>query len=524
MRKTVCIVLLALLGLFELRAQVMGVEMEVGAEVRTSKYTYVNGLLGAIDGKQYVIRSKGSLLNMVHTSPTVEVLDGNMNLVRSEELDMEENGKELSLFYPFILNNKIWILSTFVNQSKKEYYLFAQTLDPKNLTRNKDIRAVSSLPFQNRYASGTYDVDFSRDSSHVMIIGLNRGKKDDPEVVKLNMFDKDMNQVWEVEDVLDFEDRLFHVKDFVVGNDGKGYVLGRRYFNKTKTRVKGKPNYEYIVLEYGPGSAEPKEHVIQLQDLYITDLKMEVNKDGSIILAGFYSEKSTFQQNGTFFQRLDGKTWKTVEENYSAFRAGFLEDFLSRKQESRLSDNETVHLYEFDLDDLILRGDGGVVMVAEQFYVRVVTSTSSTANGGMTTTTTTYYNYNSIMVASISPEGDIEWVSAVPKRQVSTNDSGYYSSYCMMIRPDYLYFIYNEDDRNLEGRGVVRNFNVRDKHGCMAIARVDDEGNVEIQKLLDNEQVEGISQPKSCRQISRSEMMLYFIRKKDMQYGKLVFP
>jgi len=78
-----------------------------------------------------------------------------------------------------------------------------------------------------------------------------------------------------------------------------------------------------------------------------------------------------------------------------------------------------------------------------------ITTTSTDANGGTRTTTVYYYYYNDIIVININPGGETEWTKKIAKRQPSSNDGGFFSSYSLSIVKDKMYFVFNDSPKNL---------------------------------------------------------------------------
>jgi hypothetical protein len=94
-----------------------------------------------------------------------------------------------------------------------------------------------------------------------------------------------------------------------------------------------------------------------------------------------------------------------------------------------------------------------------------------------------------------------------------------------MITGGELHFIFNDSDRNIEieKQGDIANFDVRDKRGLVMIASVDSEGNIDRRPLFTNREVETITRPKLCRQISPDEMLLFGQRGRANQFGRITF-
>ena len=101
------------------------------------------------------------------------------------------------------------------------------------------------------------------------------------------------------------------------------------------------------------------------------------------------------------------------------------------------------------MDQLILRNDGGALLIAEQYFVQEEYDRNqfydpyySNYYNRNYNDIDYVYNYNDIIVVNIRPDGEIEWTARIPKRQVTTNDGGYYSSYAMSIVRSKIYFVF----------------------------------------------------------------------------------
>jgi hypothetical protein len=178
-------------------------------------------------------------------------------------------------------------------------------------------------------------------------------------------------------------------------------------------------------------------------------MQFSFDNKGNIICGGFYSDKGTTTMKGAYFFTIDFTTKAIVKKSFKEFGVEFLTQNLTEREkekvEKKLEKGKEVEEYAYKLDDLILREDGGLVLVGEQAYSVTTTHYSSS---GMSYKETRYY-YNDIVVVNISPEGEIEWGTKIPKRQMTTNDGGYFSSYLMVVLKDKLYFIFNDCPKNL---------------------------------------------------------------------------
>jgi hypothetical protein len=182
-------------------------------------------------------------------------------------------------------------------------------------------------------------------------------------------------------------------------------------------------------------------------------MQIAINDERDIICGGFYSEKGTFSIKGSYFLKIDGQTQEIKAKSFKEFGIDFITQHMTQRQEKKAkkkaAKGKNIELYEYDLDNIILRDDGGAYLIGEQFFVKVVTRTTTGSNGHTSTSTTTYYYFNDILVINMSPSGEIEWTEKIPKRQRTTNDGGFFSSYALSVVKDKLYFVFNDHPKNL---------------------------------------------------------------------------
>jgi hypothetical protein len=247
-------------------------------------------------------------------------------------------------------------------------------------------------------------------------------------------------------------------------------------------------------------------------------MQMAIRPNGDIGCGGFYSERGNFSIKGTFFLTLDAGSKRKKKENLKEFTVDFLSEFMSEKKAEKGTE-----LYEYDLDRLILREDGGAILVAEQYFVNVVTTYMGGANGMRTPNTTYYYNYNHLVVININPDGSIQWANKIPKRQITSNDGGFYSSYTFSNVRDKMYFIFNDHPKNLDNTASDKLYNFSLKGGVVVLVEMDSKGNMKKQALFNAREAEVITRPKVCEQVSQNEVVIFGQKKKTHKFARLTF-
>ena len=333
-----------------------------------------------------------------------------------------------------------------------------------------------------------------------------------------------MELLWKQKITLPYPNKLFKVVSYDIDNDGNVALIGKLFKDKAVARVNGMPNYEYRILSYQKEGEILVEYPVKLNDKFVTNLRVAIDDNKDIICAGFYSERGSFSIAGSFFLKIDHKTKDIISESYKKFDISFITQNMTERQEDKtrkkITSGKQVEMYNYDLDHIILKDDGGAVLVAEQFYIKTVIHSS-----GSSSYMTTNYYYNDIIVVNINKEGDINWATKIAKRQNSFDDGGQWSSYAMMIKDNQLFFVFNDNPRNLfyKGKGKVAYTVFSGKNAITVLVELTDEGKQTREVLFNKVEVGVLIQPKFCEQISNNEMVLYGRKGTTQKFAKLIF-
>jgi hypothetical protein len=384
----------------------------------------------------------------------LEYYDRSLAIRRAEKLDLKYKGKQREFEDVLSIGGQLYLFTSYSNQAQKKNYLFYQKINKRLLPSRKLVK-IAEIESRNKGNDGAFNILVSPDSSKVLLYNQLPYKKKDPERFALRVFDDQLNMIWQKDIVLPYNDQQLVVEDYRIDENGNVYLLGMLFNDGTRERRRGRPNYEYLILAYTQKGEKYQEYHIGIKEKFITDLTFRIANDGKLVCAGFYSEKGTYSVKGTCFFGLDPNTQEVQNLSFRAFDFQFRSSFLSEGAQKRaaraesLGDNErAAELSRFSLDKLILRSDGGAVLVAEQYYV----FERSYRYWDGTLRFDYFYHYNDIIVVNIRPDGSIEWATKIPKRQETVNDGGYFSSYAMSIVRDRLYFIFNDNGRELRRR------------------------------------------------------------------------
>ncbi|HLP94955.1 MAG TPA: hypothetical protein VK168_13015 [Saprospiraceae bacterium] len=235
-----------------------------------------------------------------------------------------------------------------------------------------------------------------------------------------------------VEDLSDiFESRE---PEITVSNSGIFFWITERNNRKSKLE-----KHELEVIQFDGNGVHL--NTTPLGNYLTVDLKFAFDHHNhQLVGAGLWTEKSRERSNGVFYLRMTPGRDSTAALRYEAFD----EKFLSVLRQKDVSD-ESRGVVDARLQEILLRQDGGVILVAERY--REVQRGASAGRGffrdGMRMIVD--YYYDDVFVLAIKPNGYVQWKSALHKKQYSQDDDGIFSSYFLMRTPDRMRFFFNDE-------------------------------------------------------------------------------
>lgn len=532
MQLFVALACLFLFGYQPIIAQPDYVKVTQGPIIKAKKKGTLDDIIGHVGNSYYTTSYRKKWL--------IEKYSNSMQLQTSKEIELPFDDKERSIERFMIWKDKIVLFSSYFDKKLKEKYLFVETINPNSLGTNHDMKRIDKFEVEKRKFQGDFSFTTSRNDKRLLEFANLPYEKNAPETYYFQVFDEKLNKLWSNDVTLPYTDDLFSVENIRVDDNGYVYVMGVKFQEGKERRASkrdGDPTYTYklISYHYNDGKVTPKEYDIKLKDKFITDMQYAITDDGNIVVSGLYSKVGTYSIKGAFYLTVDAQSREIVKTSFKEFDFEFLTEHLSERKKKKAKKKEakgkkSPELYQYDLQELILREDGGVVLIAEQFYIQVVTSSYTDANGHTHTTTTYYYHYNDIVVVNINPQGEIEWNVRIDKQQTSTNDGGFFSSYTSHVKDDKIYIIFNDNPKNMfqsnsidpTNKPKTRSF-IPYKESVIAIVEINSDGYMKKDILVKTEKGEVVSRPKVAEQLTDDETILFAQRKKEYQFIRLNF-
>jgi hypothetical protein len=287
----------------------------------------------------------------------------------------------------------------------------------------------------------------------------------------------------------------------MAGNDGNVYI-------PAYTDIGAKSYSDRVWLLTLPQAANKfTTQELPLDNLYAGNMYMKVdNTKRRIYAGGFYAEKKTGAYVGVLYASYDMTSGSILNKKAIPFDNNML----------GAEGHRTHHrpFDEFHIKQIIVKNDGGFVLVAESSFITLRSSYApgdgyySYYYGPYMNATVREYHFDDIMALSYNGNGNQEWNAFVPKEQYSQEDGGLFSSYALLNTGGTLGFLFNDFDSY---------------HSHIQLATLDAQGKVDIHSFSPEGNDNPDWLPRSGKQVSGRAMMIPCLHKRQICFAKVVF-
>jgi len=232
-------------------------------------------------------------------------------------------------------------------------------------------------------------------------------------------------------------DRDFH--QIVVDNGGNMHLVFQMENRKSKQK-----EHFFEFFDYGPATANNvHRYIIPMQGHLTYDAYFSFDHLNKRLLAGgLYSDTSIDRAEGFFYLNIPPQN----PENHLLTFQKFEDSFVKTLEEKEKNKNKGIA--EANIQDLVLRRDGGILMIGElnhRFERRTTGIGSGGYYGSSGSPSTVDYYFDDIFLIAVHPNGQMHWKMILHKKQYSQDDDAMYSSYFLLKTPSALRFLFNDD-------------------------------------------------------------------------------
>lgn len=378
-------------------------------------------VIGVVEDNILLYRDKG-------TERVVEIFDKSMKHLYDREIILEKKNADV---YAIVPQDTCFTI-VYGYRNRREYFMRARKFDQFG----KMIDSTSYLDGVEEFKLDNFRHEISEDRSKTLLFTT---RKNDLFYVYV-IDNTNMQLLYSKESkILGLNVR----KDFrgiCVTNGGEVNVLFEKYNSKYDRK---KHHLMLLGFDQNDGYFENK---FIFDNKLTVDLEMGFdNINRRIILAGLVSEDSEYDATGYFHltESIDNLPEETLIDDQD-FDIKFLEELYGKKLSKKKK------LNNFVTRDLVLRGDGGFLLLTEmnkEYYRRSAFNGGTRAGGGFNGGGSGWVDiYNEdIIIFAVRPDGTEHWKKILYKKQFSQDDGGVFSSFFLFKTPSRLRLIYNDE-------------------------------------------------------------------------------
>lgn len=314
-------------------------------------------------------------------------------------------------------------------------------------------------------------------------------KEKDQEVIGMQIFDKDLEKVWENDFTMPYPDDQMKLLDYTMDDNANVYALIKKYDDGSKKDKKdkndGSANYHMELFKFSETSKDAVITKIAVGDKFIEEVGIFKGPKNTMFCGGYFSDGGRKSGvNGVFYFKIDA-AGSLVDQKTFEIPLDILNQFESNKTERKNNKKEGEDKADYknlDLKRIFFQNDGTITFFGEEIYFKEL----KTKNGSRYI----YYN-DDILVSQINASGEMEWNVKIPKRQIS-GQTGYAVSFSHFYKTGNHYVVFLDNVKNIDlPKDEVPATHTEGQGGYLTAVRIDYKGEYTKGSIMDLRNVKG---------------------------------
>ncbi len=246
-----------------------------------------------------------------------------------------------------------------------------------------------------------------------------------------------MKVLWDSSFPLDsylLTDDVSHVQ---LSNEGRMYSILEKDNYATR-----KEKHRLILFTYGGEKDLLTSFIVPMQDRLTYGVSFQFdNLNQRLTAGGLYFERNSERAEGFFYLSIPRDNPDAYVLAFNVFDDKFVSDLEGKE----IRQNRGIG--EVDVRNVILRRDGGLILIGEENLnsVRTISSFSRFPMDNLAARSSVDYYYNDVFVIAINPNGEPHWKDVLYKKQFSQDDSAVFSSYFVVKTARNLRLLFNDE-------------------------------------------------------------------------------
>jgi hypothetical protein len=331
-----------------------------------------------------------------------------------------------------VINGKVVIIKTKFKANENKLNVLLSRLN-QNGQEVKEPLSISEISFED--GSKLDKVKFISSLHHTMF-GLIQVEKKENKTQVLNciVMDTTMKPIHTIRFDIPYEEKNFYFTNWLLTDEGDFILLG--YLNTKEKSVDKKRWDAYKLFVAKHNYNQVKEFAVNTPNIVFSGDDMVYDAlHNKVMLAGFYLDKFNYT-SGIMYGGVKLSTEDTLEIKKQSIAEGYKAKLLYTKN----NDYKAIELDNYTIEKIILRNDGGAVLVAEASYVSDYSYYDYFTQSYIRQSE---FHFENVMVLSLNADGTIDWDAILRKDQASINDEGRYSSFCLARAENKISLFYN---------------------------------------------------------------------------------
>lgn len=467
-------------GFFSLGAQQVEISNPSRLPNRTGKFKVI--------GKN----NDGIIVRLYGTVDVINVYNDDLRLIVTKNIEFKNQDGMLQ----HIMLNKTGAVIFYLQQDKKYSVLFAQPVNSKFMEIGKAITIDTIFDRKDMVAQNLrFKTSADQNFTFIFYPLFSGGEV---QTAKFICVDHSLKTNYNKLVPLVRDENTMEESKLLNDNEGNSFLILKPGKEKT--------HHTFDIFRIS-GNGEFSNYSITTEKEIFNEPWFETdNKNGNLVMCALYDDKKNSEDvaNGFMYASFNPETGAPVKTKYTQFPKEFVNELTGRETK------DEGKLYTFGVKKVILRNDGGALVLAESFIkdTRESAIPVGMQPGFNTYVRSTIYQYNDIIAFSLNPNGDLEWRNILHKKQSSEDDNGIYSSFFIANEKDKLRLLYLDD---VSSSGILNQYILTST------------GKADRAVIANQEEKDVFLLPKMGKQISPDEVVVPSYKNGELRLTKIIF-